>query len=138
MLYAHADRSATTGTATGPGTGLADGILDSLEAPLAALGSALGRRDAAALEQQVIALQAALAAALLRLRQTVRTADGHTARPRLTAASARLAAQRECVARECAVFERGLALLLPSPQPAGVYDTQGHAERAATHGSLCA
>ena len=121
-----------------------DSVLDMLEAPLAALGSALRQRDVQALERQVDALQAALAAALPRLRQSLhndpRHSDPHhsdllqSARPRVAAAHARLAAQRDCVARESAVFERGLALLMPAPQPAAVYGTQGQAERPASRG----
>ena len=121
-----------------------DSVLDLLEAPLAALGSALRQRDVQALERQVDALQAALAAALPRLRQSLhndpRHSDPHhsdllqSARPRVAAAHARLAAQRECVARESALFERGLALLMPAPQPAAVYGTQGQAERPASRG----
>ena len=131
-----------------------DSVLDLLEAPLAALGSALRQRDVQALERQVDALQAALAAALPRLRQSLDNDPRHSdprhndprhsdprhsdllqsARPRVAAAHARLAAQRECVARESAVFERGLALLMPAPQPAAVYGTQGQAERPASRG----
>ena len=121
-----------------------DSVLDMLEAPLAALGSALRQRDAQALERQVDALQAALAAALPRLRQSLDNDTRHSdprhsdllqsARPRVAAAHARLAAQRECVARESALFERGLALLMPAPQPAAVYGTQGQAERPASRG----
>ena len=116
-----------------------DSVLDTLEAPLAALGSALRQRDVQALERQVDALQAALAAALPRLRQSLPNDPRHSdhlqsARPRVAAANARLAAQRECVARESALFERGLALLMPAPQPAAVYGTQGQAERPASRG----
>ncbi|MEO5771231.1 MAG: hypothetical protein ABIQ29_04110 [Burkholderiaceae bacterium] len=136
MLSSNAYRS---GPPTGAGVGRLvatpiDSLLDALEAPLAALDSALRQRDAEALERQVGALQAALAAALPRLRQPLRSDDLHGARSRVAAANARLAAQRECVARESAMFERGLALLMPAPQPAAVYGTQGLAERPATRG----
>jgi len=136
MLSSNAYRSdPPTGAGVG---GLAatpiDSLLDALEAPLAALGSALRQRDAQALERQVGALQAALAVALPRLRQPLQNNHLHSARPRVAAASARLAAQRECVARESAMVERGLALLMPAPQPAAVYGTQGQAERPASRG----
>lgn len=141
MLSSNAYRS---GPPTGAGVGTLaatpiDSLLDTLEVPLAALSNALRQRDAQALERQVDALQAALAAALPRLRQPLhndplRSADLHGARPRVAAANARLAAQRECVARESALFERGLALLMPASQPAAVYGTQGQAERPASRG----
>ncbi len=115
-----------------------DSVLDALEAPLAALGAALSARDVQALERHVAALQAALASALPRLRPPLRGDDLKRARPRVAAAQARLAAQRECVARESAMLDRGLALLMPAPQPAAVYGTQGQAERPATRGVLYA
>lgn len=138
MLPLDASRSAAS---TGSGklaAGAIDSVLDTLEGPLSALGIALRQRDAAALEQQVRALQVALSVVLPRLRQPVRTGDLHAARPRLAATKARLAAQRECVAREIAFCERGLALLMPAPQPTAVYGTHGQAERPATTGSLVA
>ncbi len=111
-----------------------DSLLDALEAPLAALGSALRQRDAQALERQVVAVQAALAAAMPRLRQPLRTDELHSARPRVAAAHAQLGAQRACLARESAMIERGLALLMPAPEPTAVYGTQGQAERPASRG----
>lgn len=134
-LSSNAYCSGAPAGANGPASPL-DSVLDLLEAPLAALGSALRQRDAAALEQHVGALQAALAAALPRMQRAMRNGDPHSARPRLVAANARLAAQRECVARESASIERGLGVLLPAVQPVAVYGTHGHSERAASSGCV--
>ena len=136
MLSPDAYRSGTSAGASGPAASLIDSILDTLEAPLAALSSALRQRDSAALEQHVGTLQAALAAALPRLRHPLRPADLHAARSRLMAANALLSAERECIARESASIERGLGVLLPAAQPVAVYGTHGHSERAASSGCV--
>lgn len=138
LLFPNAYRGAApTGTGTVAVTPI-DRALDALDGALAAVGCALRERDAGALQIRIDALQAALGAALPRLLQPLHRDDLKAARPRVVAASARLAAQRDCVARERAGFERGLALLIPSPEPSSVYGTPGQAERPATRGSLYA
>jgi phage-related tail protein len=112
--------------------------LDAVERHLAALGSALRDRDAAAIDQQASALHRALAATIHRFSQASRQPGGvpQPLRERLAMASGQVAAQRESLARATAALDRAIDVLMPTPVTATTYGEGGHNERSGTSGCL--
>ena len=126
----------TLGT-TQPAAAL-EASIEAVESHLGALGTALRDRDAAAIDSHAAALHRTLAAAVHRFSHASRHAGGvpQALRQRLALASGQVAAQRESLARATAALDRAIDVLMPAPQPASVYGTGGHSERAATSGCL--
>jgi hypothetical protein len=121
--------------------------LGDLEAPvravedrLTALGLALHRQDAQAVEREASALHTALATALQHFREAARHgAVPAPLRQRLVLASGQVAAQREALARATAALDRAMDVLLP--EAAGrlpLYAADGLAGRHAGGGGLMA
>jgi hypothetical protein len=112
--------------------------LAAVEQRLAALGTALQRNDARAIESEANELHRALAAAIHHFSRAAREGDVPLAlRRRLAMASGQVAAQREALARATAALDRAIDVLLP-PQAGGVYAASGSAERGATGAGLLA
>lgn len=114
------------------GSGPLDAALSRVEQRLAALGDALRAGDASAVERHAGDLQAALAQAVNSFSQAARAGDlPATLRRRLAAASGRVAAQRETLARATAHLDRAIDVLLPrEPGPSGaLYAAHGAAPR---------
>jgi hypothetical protein len=112
--------------------------LAAVESRLAALGAALYRHDAQAIESEAAELHRALAAAIEHFGRAAR--EGGVPPPlrqRLALASGQVAAQREALARATAALDRAIDVLLPGIGGA-VYVASGAAERAAHSGSLLA
>ncbi len=115
--------------------------LQAVEEQLTALGLALHRQDAQAVEQTAARLHAALAAAVDHFTHAARHGGvPPTLRQRLALAGGQLAAQREAMARATASLDRAIDVLMPERAPlAGVYAASGNAERPANRpGSLFA
>jgi len=112
--------------------------LAAVEHRLAALGAALHRNDAAAIESEATALHGALAAAIDNFSRAARQGGvPPSLRQRLALASGQVAAQREALARATAALDRAIDVLLPS-RGASIYGAGGSADRAAHSGSLLA
>ena len=110
--------------------------LSAVEARLAALGSALRARDAAAIDTEASELQRALARAVDRFALAARHGALPPAlRQRLVAASGRVAAERESLARATAALDRAIDVIMP--RDAGtLYSAQGNAERGSRGGVI--
>lgn len=103
--------------------------LATLEDRLSALGLALQRSDADAVDNAGSELQRALAAAVEDFRLAARRgAVPAPLRRRLAEAGARVAAQREALARATASLDRAIEVLLPRPTGVSVYSSGGLAE----------
>jgi len=120
---------------------------DALETPLlaveeqlGALGAALHRQDAAAVDRVAAELHAALAAAVDHFSRAARSGGVPSVlRRRLALAGGQVAAQREALARATASLDRAIDVLIPGMAHASLYSTSGAAERAAGRsGSLLA
>lgn len=115
--------------------------LKGVEDCLTALGTALQRSDAQAVERVAAELHAALAAAVDHFGRAAR-AGGVPARlrQRLAHASGQVAAQREALARATASLDRAIDVLMPRPQAGNLdlYSQAGAAKRAGSGGSLLA
>jgi hypothetical protein len=112
--------------------------LSRLEARLDALSEALKGNDSAALEGAASELHRALASAVESFKLAARRGGvPPTLRQRLASASARVAAQRESLARATAALDRAIDVLLPGPAVAG-YGAAGHALRTASTGAMTA
>ncbi len=112
--------------------------LAAVEDRLAALGGAMCRNDADAIESEAAALHRALAAAIEHFSRAAR--EGRVPAPlrqRLALASGQVAAQREALARATASLDRAIDVLLPG-LGGSVYASAGSADRAAHSGSLLA
>lgn len=116
-----------------------EGLLARVEEELDALGKALIRRDAAAIDRHAGELQRCLVQAL----------DGFSAaarrgvvppplRNRLARAGGQVAAQRECLARATAALDRAIDAMLPRDAAAGVYTAQGARGLSGSTGSASA
>ncbi len=118
--------------------------LAAVEGRLAALGAALYRHDAPAIEAEASELHRALAAAVDHFARAARNGGvPPPLRQRLALASGQVAAQREALARATAALDRAIDVLLPAPPGAAllkgnVYGAAGNAERAGHSGSLMA
>jgi hypothetical protein len=107
-------------------------LLTAIEHQLAALGDALGDRDAQAIERHAGELHRALATAVQRFVQAARSGGVPPAlRARLAHASGQVAAQRESLARATAALDRAIDVLMPDhPGNAhSFYSAAGAAER---------
>lgn len=111
-----------------------DAPVGRVEAQLEALHGALRANDPLALETAAGDLQRALAAAVGQFREAAkRGAVPGGMRQRLAVASARVAAQRESLARATASLDRAIEVLMPAPAP--VYESAGHSPRPRSSGS---
>ena len=112
--------------------------LAQVEDRLAALGAALHRNDAHAIEAEAAELHRALAAAIEHFTRATREGGvPPTLRQRLAMASGQVAAQRESLARATAALDRAIDVLMPGTA-AGVYAAAGGNGRNAHSGSLLA
>lgn len=112
--------------------------LAAVERRLAALGEALCRNNAEAIESEAAELHRALAAAVQHFSRAAREGSVPLAlRQRLAVASGQVAAQREALARATAALDRAIDVLLPG-LGGNVYAANGSADRAAGSGSLLA
>ena len=110
--------------------------LSAVESRLAALGTALRARDAAAIDLEATELHRALARAVDRFALAARHGALPTAlRNRLVTASGRVAAERESLARATAALDRAIDVLMPR-DAATLYSAQGSAERSRTGGVI--
>lgn len=111
-----------------------EGPVGRVEEHLEALQGALRADDAQALEMAAGGLQRALAAAVGQFREAARRGGvPGSMRERLALASARVAAQREALARATASLDRAIDVLMPAP--AAVYEAAGTAARPRSSGS---
>ncbi|MDP1900681.1 MAG: hypothetical protein Q8K96_09540 [Rubrivivax sp.] len=102
-----------------------------VEERLAALGLALHRQDAQAVDRTAAELHAALAAAIDQFTRAARRGSVPPGlRRRLALASGQVAAQREALARATASLDRAIDVLLPHQASVGVYSAVGGSERA--------
>lgn len=112
--------------------------LAQVEDRLAALGAALHRNDAHAIESEAAELHRALAAAVDHFSRAAREGNiPPTLRQRLAMASGQVAAQRESLARATAALDRAIDVLMPD-LAGNVYAAGGATERNACSGSLLA
>lgn len=112
--------------------------LVAVEDRLAALGTALYRNDAAAIELEAAELHRALAAAVSHFSRAAR--EGGVPPPlrqRLALAGGQVAAQREALARATAALDRAIDVLLPG-MGGNVYAPSGAADRIGHTGALLA
>ncbi len=110
--------------------------LADVEARLAALGSALRARDAAAIDQHAGELHRSLANAVEQFTDAARSGPVPPAlRLRLASASGEVAAQRESLARATAALDRAIDVLLPR-DAAPVYSSWGAPDRAIRGGVI--
>ena len=111
--------------------------LQAVEDSLAALGVALLRQDAQAVDRVAVQLHAALIAAVDHFGRAARNGGvPPPLRRRLAVASGQVAAQREALARATATLDRAMDVLMPAPAgPAcALYGAHGGAQRAANSG----
>lgn len=112
--------------------------LSAVETRLAALGDALNRYDAKAIEAEAAALHRALAAAIEHFSRVARQGGvPPSLRLRLAQAGGQVAAQRESLARATASLDRAIDVLLPAQGSHG-YAASGASERATRSGSALA
>ncbi len=105
-------------------------LLAAVEAQLSALGLALCRHDAAAVDDAAAALHGALSAAVDHFSRAARRGGvPPVLRQRLALAGGQVAAQREALARATASLDRALDVLLPRQAPAGLYSAAGASSR---------
>jgi len=116
--------------------------LQAVEDCLTALGVALTRQDARAVDEVAAQLHAALAAAVDHFARAARSGGvPPRLRQRLAAAGGQVAAQREALARATASLDRAMDVLMPvrAAPGAGLYGALGNTERGNTaHGPLLA
>ena len=115
--------------------------LKGVEDCLSALGAALQRSDAQAVERVAAELHAALAAAIDHFGRAARSGVvPPQLRQRLAHASGQVAAQREALARATASLDRAIDVLMPRPVSGGLnlYSQAGANERTSSGGSLLA
>jgi hypothetical protein len=110
--------------------------LQAVEDRLGALGVALHRQDAQAVDRVAAELHAALALAVDSFSRAARVgAIPAPLRHRLALAGGQVAAQREALARATASLDRAIDVLLPHPaQQPRLYSAGGASERLSAHG----
>ena len=109
--------------------------LQIVEERLVALGVALQRQDAEAVDQAAAELHDALAAAVDRFGRAARAGGVPPGlRQRLAAAGGQVAAQREALARATASLDRAIEVLIPRAGGAGLYTSAGEAKRTSLPG----
>lgn len=113
--------------------------LVALEERLAALGVALQGSDADAVDRAGAELHGALTLAIEHFHRAAHEGGAPAAlRRRLAEAGARVAAQREALARATASLDRAIDVLMPRGTPRTVYSSGGAVERSLTSGGLLA
>ena len=111
--------------------------LEALERSLGGLAEALCSNDPNAIELRASELHRALAQAVTHFARAARQGGvPGVLRQRLEVASARVAAQREALARATASLDRAIDVLLPDHPMHGVYGAGGAAERTLRSGPL--
>jgi hypothetical protein len=117
-----------------------EAALAAVEGCLASLGDALRARDTGTIDMHAAELHRALASAVEQFAQAARTGRVAPAlRDRLAAASGRVAAQRESLARATAALDRAIDILLPAPKAGGgLYSADGGSERSHRGGPISA
>lgn len=109
--------------------------LQVVEERLVALGVALQRQDAEAVDQVAAELQLALSAAVDRFGRAARSSGVPAGlRQRLAAAGGQVAAQREALARATASLDRAIEVLIPRVGSAGLYSSAGETTRTSLPG----
>lgn len=112
-----------------------EGPLLAVEDGLSALGLALHRQDAPAVERVAAELHTALAAAVEHFSRAARAGGvPPRLRQRLATAGGQVAAQREALARATASLDRAIDVLLPGLPPPNLYSAAGSAQRAPGQG----
>ncbi len=112
-----------------------EGALSAVESRLTALGEAMRAHDPAAMETEAAELHRALSSAVGHCSRAARDGDLSAAlRHRLAVASARVAAQRESLARATAALDRAIDVLLPEEAPGTLYSSAGAPDRAGRGG----
>ena len=113
--------------------------LRAVEEQLVALGTALHRQDAAAVDAAAEQLHVALAAAVEHCTRAARHgAVPAPLRHRLALAGGQVAAQREALARATASLDRAIDVLIPRHAPKSFYSAAGASERHGGGGALLA
>ncbi len=113
--------------------------LQSVEEHLEALGLALHRQDAEAVDRVAADLHAALAEAVDDFGRAARTGGvPPLLRSRLARVGGQVAAQREALARATASLDRAIDVLIPRWQPASLYSASGTSERSSNTGGMLA
>ncbi len=115
--------------------------LKGVEDCLTALGVALHRQDAQAVDRVAADLHTALAAAVDHFTRAARNGGVPAVlRQRLALASGQVAAQREALARATASLDRAMDVLMPRPGvvATSLYTAAGGNDRAPSSGSLLA
>ncbi|MEN9626987.1 MAG: hypothetical protein RJA10_213 [Pseudomonadota bacterium] len=111
--------------------------LQALELSLGGLAEALRADDPSAIETRASDLHRALAQAVGHFSRAARQGGvPPVLRQRLAVASARVAAQREALARATASLDRAIDMLLPDHPLHGVYGAGGAAERTLRSGPV--
>ncbi len=106
--------------------------LQNVEEHLVALGLALHRQDADAVERIAAELHAALAEAVNDFGRAARSGGvPPSLRNRLARVGGQVAAQREALARATASLDRAIDVLIPRWQPANLYAAGGSSDRGA-------
>ena len=109
-------------------------MLARVEEHLEALGDALVKRDAAAIETHATELHRALVLALDGFAQAARQGPvPNPLRTRLAKAGGQVAVQRECLARATAALDRAIDAMMPR-DTSGVYSSAGTAPRLPSSG----
>ena len=109
--------------------------LGAVERHLDALGVALGQSDTATMDTTAAALHRALASAIDDFSRAARAGQVPAPlRQRLSLAGAKVAAQREALARAMASLDRAVEVLMPERSANPVYAAHGGAERRHTSG----
>lgn len=110
--------------------------LQVVEERLMALGVALQRQDAEAMDHVAAELQVALSAAVDRFGRAARSGGVPPGlRQRLAAAGGQVAAQREALARATASLDRAIDVLIPRVGSAGLYSSAGETTRTSLPGA---
>ncbi len=113
--------------------------LQNVEDQLIALGLALHRQDADAVDRVAAELHLALASAVDQFGRAARTGGvPPLLRSRLARAGGQVAAQREALARATASLDRAIDVLIPRAPAANLYSAGGGADRGLQGGALLA
>ncbi len=113
--------------------------LQNVEDQLIALGVALHRQDADAVDRVAAELHLALASAVDQFGRAARTGGvPPLLRSRLARAGGQVAAQREALARATASLDRAIDVLIPRAPAANLYSAGGGADRGLQGGALLA
>lgn len=109
--------------------------LKAVEDQLVALGLALHRQDATAVDQAAAELHRALAHAVDHFGRAARSGGvPQPLRMRLARASGQVAAQREALARATASLDRAIDVLIPRMAPSNLYSAAGANDRQSPSG----